>query len=294
MLKFSIWCIRFESNHSSCRRRSSKNICSSSRKEGSKQGETEFTQKQIVVFLSFTPGWMQMYFLGGFFLNLTRFWTKLRVLVLCFPDFTENSINLTINVLISPTNFPLSQSGYWRRGRWLYLLTVGGKYWHMRLVAFEPSTRCYRSWWCLSSGLDYTKNIITRKQKRWFDCGSGCEGVRSISDYKFLFAANTEKKHKVCFPSFLFKCILFENVAVFACLLGWGLGSFFFWMSICFFLFFGWKYCGVCFGWTFSFFKNFGGSVAVFAWIGFWFSFVDCCLVWVIPAEVLFLGWVEL
>jgi hypothetical protein len=23
-------------------------------------------------------------------LNLTRFWTKLRVLVLCFPDFTEN------------------------------------------------------------------------------------------------------------------------------------------------------------------------------------------------------------
>jgi hypothetical protein len=25
------------------------------------------------------------------FLNLTRFWTKLRVLVLCFSDFTENS-----------------------------------------------------------------------------------------------------------------------------------------------------------------------------------------------------------
>jgi hypothetical protein len=26
-----------------------------------------------------------------FFINLTRFWTKLRVLVPCFPDFTENS-----------------------------------------------------------------------------------------------------------------------------------------------------------------------------------------------------------
>jgi hypothetical protein len=28
----------------------------------------------------------------GFFLNLTRFWTKLRVLVLCFPNFTDFSI----------------------------------------------------------------------------------------------------------------------------------------------------------------------------------------------------------
>ncbi len=27
-----------------------------------------------------------------FFKNLTRFWTKLRVLVLCFPGFMENSI----------------------------------------------------------------------------------------------------------------------------------------------------------------------------------------------------------
>jgi len=30
-----------------------------------------------------------------FFLNLTRFWTKLRVLVLCFPHFTENSNSLS-------------------------------------------------------------------------------------------------------------------------------------------------------------------------------------------------------
>ncbi len=42
--------------------------------------------KLSFAFLSFTP------FFAGFFLNLTRFWTKLRVLVLCFPDFTENSI----------------------------------------------------------------------------------------------------------------------------------------------------------------------------------------------------------
>jgi hypothetical protein len=36
--------------------------------------------------------WMLMYFFGGFFFNLTRFCTKLRVLVLCFPDFAESSI----------------------------------------------------------------------------------------------------------------------------------------------------------------------------------------------------------
>ncbi len=41
-------------------------------------------------------------------------------------------------------------------------------------------------------------------------------------------------------------------------------------------------------------FKIFGESVAVFAWIGFWFCFVDCSLVCVIPGEVLFLGRVEL
>jgi hypothetical protein len=29
-----------------------------------------------------------MYFFAGVFKNLNRFWTKLRVLVLCFPDFT--------------------------------------------------------------------------------------------------------------------------------------------------------------------------------------------------------------
>jgi hypothetical protein len=39
----------------------------------------------------FDPPWRLMYFCGGFFFNLTRFWTKLRVLMPCFPYFTENS-----------------------------------------------------------------------------------------------------------------------------------------------------------------------------------------------------------
>jgi hypothetical protein len=44
-------------------------------------------------FLSFTPIERLLYFFAGFFFwNLTQVWTKLRVLVLCFPDFTENSI----------------------------------------------------------------------------------------------------------------------------------------------------------------------------------------------------------
>jgi hypothetical protein len=35
---------------------------------------------------------MLMYFVAGFFLNLTVCMTKLRVLVLSFPDFTDISI----------------------------------------------------------------------------------------------------------------------------------------------------------------------------------------------------------
>jgi len=37
---------------------------------------------------------LSLYFFAGvfFFVNLTRFWTKLRVLVLCFPDLKKNSI----------------------------------------------------------------------------------------------------------------------------------------------------------------------------------------------------------
>ncbi len=43
---------------------------------------------------------MLMYFFAGLKKNLTQFWTKLRVLVLCFPDFTDfpnNQQKLVIN-----------------------------------------------------------------------------------------------------------------------------------------------------------------------------------------------------
>jgi len=48
-----------------------------------------------------------------FFLNLTRFWTKLRVLVLCFPDFTENSsLKLLFQKLNSKSQKILKNSIY--------------------------------------------------------------------------------------------------------------------------------------------------------------------------------------
>jgi hypothetical protein len=62
-----------------------------------KLDETQFRIKnsaffgiQNGAFLSFTPPSpsSEGYSTAGFF-NLTQFWTKLRVLVLCFPDFTE-------------------------------------------------------------------------------------------------------------------------------------------------------------------------------------------------------------
>jgi hypothetical protein len=43
-----------------------------------------------------------------FFLDLTRFWTKLRVLVPCFPDFAENS-NTMIVYCIGSSAFNDSQ-----------------------------------------------------------------------------------------------------------------------------------------------------------------------------------------
>jgi hypothetical protein len=58
-----------------------------------RQDETQFTTK-IDVFLSLTPPLptlnADILFCCRFFLNLTLCMTKLRVLVLCFPYFTDN------------------------------------------------------------------------------------------------------------------------------------------------------------------------------------------------------------
>jgi hypothetical protein len=58
-----------------------------------RQDETQFIT-QIDGFLSFISRWMLTYFFAGFFLNFTLCMTKLRVLVLCFSYFTDNS-NIT-------------------------------------------------------------------------------------------------------------------------------------------------------------------------------------------------------
>ncbi len=44
-----------------------------------------------MVFWVSSPPWILMYFFEGFFLTLTLCMTKLRVLVLCFSYFTDNS-----------------------------------------------------------------------------------------------------------------------------------------------------------------------------------------------------------
>jgi len=92
---------------------------------GSKLDETQFGTKNGA-FLSSPPPWKAMYFFNRFSKNLTRFWTKPRVLVPCFPDFTENSNILIIrqgyygmhhsfslsflSSLVSPARSTLSQS----------------------------------------------------------------------------------------------------------------------------------------------------------------------------------------
>jgi hypothetical protein len=52
--------------------------------QGMKYWNSAFNAQVIIVVQA-------MDFFAGSFLNVTQFWTKLKVLVLCFPDFTENS-----------------------------------------------------------------------------------------------------------------------------------------------------------------------------------------------------------
>jgi hypothetical protein len=81
-------------NYNSCTCKSSENICSSSggvQAKGNRRGnrmKNSDWHKKWCISQSDTPlkANVQVFF------NLTRFWTKLRVLVPCFSDFTENSV----------------------------------------------------------------------------------------------------------------------------------------------------------------------------------------------------------
>jgi len=77
----SISCIRFERNHTSCTGRSSENLSSST------GGAQEKKKDRGCSWIS-PPPWMLMYFFAGFFL-ISPCMTKLRALVLSFPDFTD-------------------------------------------------------------------------------------------------------------------------------------------------------------------------------------------------------------
>jgi hypothetical protein len=72
------------------------------------QDETQFSTRKWLHFGVKTT----VLFCRFFFLNLTRFWTKLRVLVLCFPDFTEYSKYVTwyykMGHIIVPTSLNVS------------------------------------------------------------------------------------------------------------------------------------------------------------------------------------------
>ncbi len=85
------------SNYNSCTCRSSENTCSSNGgvqekgKRRPKQDETQFITKKWCIF-EFHPLLKVNVLFCSFVLNLAQFWTELRVLVLCFLDFTKNFI----------------------------------------------------------------------------------------------------------------------------------------------------------------------------------------------------------
>ncbi len=74
------------------------------RRSGKKK-DKDVTQKTVKYdgFLSFTPGWMLMYCFSGFFFfwNFILFMTKLRLLVLSFPDFRDIPISVIREVTLS-------------------------------------------------------------------------------------------------------------------------------------------------------------------------------------------------
>ncbi len=75
----------------------------------------ELESKKIDGFLSFIPSWMLMYFFASFFFEShPLYMTKLRVLVLCFSYFTDNSIILkNLWFFFSPKGILLTDFGSW-------------------------------------------------------------------------------------------------------------------------------------------------------------------------------------
>jgi hypothetical protein len=123
MLKTQHLMHKVRANYSSCTSRSSENIRSSSSgsahekgKAGSKPDQTQCGTK-CGAFLSLTPSWRLMYFFASLKKNLSRFWgTKLsRLLVPCFPDFTENSIKHQIYKYGDYIIYFLLIYGYWKQ-----------------------------------------------------------------------------------------------------------------------------------------------------------------------------------
>jgi hypothetical protein len=82
-------------NYSSCTGGSSPKICSSGEgaqekeREGQNRMKLSLPQKKWYIFGFHPPFEGSCTFLQVFFSNLTLFWTKLRVMIMCFLDFTE-------------------------------------------------------------------------------------------------------------------------------------------------------------------------------------------------------------
>jgi hypothetical protein len=84
-------CTRFESNYSSCKGRRSENLCNNS---GGAQGKKKDKVKlrKPSKFPEFQPPLNANVLFCMVFFNLTLCMTKLRVLVLSFPDFTNFTV----------------------------------------------------------------------------------------------------------------------------------------------------------------------------------------------------------
>ncbi len=145
MLNLSIQCTRFERNYSSCTGRSSENLCSSSggaqekRNTGWNSGNHGFLSLNPPPFLNATV------LFCNFFFNLTLCMTKLGLLTLSFPDFTDISNTLQISgfgkFFKDPTCFMKQPA----KNRWFRAWSLTGSLILFRNHRFRAKTSCLRT-----------------------------------------------------------------------------------------------------------------------------------------------------
>jgi hypothetical protein len=192
MLNLSILCTRCERNYSSCTDRSSENRCSSS---GKKRDRVKLRNHQNWWFSQFQPPLNVNVLFCRFFSNLTQCMTKLRVQVLCFPDFTNIS-NTLLLLAASTTNY-ITFSNVEIFQNYFFQISFFGeeKHWIFKIILFvelkisklinyfdryvSKLPRYYDMLWIHETGITMSVQIWSNSATKKLICFFGNKAVRT-------------------------------------------------------------------------------------------------------------------